>query len=326
MKKFAIILGLTLVILSCEKEELPVDPATTIATTAGLGSDYATMMYYNLLSGEFVKTLPHTGYDLQLECSESGKYIYLNSSDFMFVRNRGVVDFASVTDTSGIAPWKYDYPTGAPNRTAIGTWFNADGTSKNEVFVVNRGFDERGENLGFFKMMVQSANSSSYVLRVATLDNSLDTTISITKDESKNRIHFSFEVLNVVDIEPISTDWHLHFTQYTDYDITDDGDTIPYLVRGALINPNTCSVAKLETADYEAITADDVQNLNFSGDENAIGYDWKSFSLDTGIYSVLPDVVYIIKEQSGLMYKLRFVEYYNDAGEKGFLKFEVVSL
>jgi len=41
---------------------------------------------------------------------------------------------------------------------------------------------------------------------------------------------------------------------------------------------------------------------------------------------VLPDIVFIIKEISGNYYKLRFVDYYNDAGEKGYAKFEIEGL
>ena len=326
MKHWLILVFASVILFGCEKEELPVDPATSQALTAGMGEDYLNMLYFNVNTGLFVKQLPHTGYDLQFEGAADGKYIFLNSSNFMFVRNMGTAAFEQVTDTVGTSPWRYDFPTGLAQRCAMGNWFNADGSSKNEVYVINRGYDETGKELGLAKIQVVGATNKTYTIRVGTLDNALDTILAISKNEDLNRVQFSISNLAIEDIEPNRTDWHLHFSQYTDYDITDDGDTIPYLVRGALINPVTCAVSRLDNVDFDKIGLADVQGLPFSSDQNAIGYDWKAFSLDTGIYEVLPDVVYIIKEQSGNYYKLRFVDYYNDAGEKGFAKFEIIGL
>lgn len=326
MKYWVVLMPVLFALFGCEKEELPVTPAASQAITAAMGDDYSNMLYFNINSGIFVKQGPHTGYDLQLESAEDGRYIFLNGSNFMFVRAAGTVPFTSVIDTSGIAPWRYDFPTGQQQRTAIGTWFTPQGTSKEEVFIVNRGYDEKGKELGFLKMQVLGVTATAYQLRIGTLENTLDTVVSINKNEDVNRVQFSFSSFGVEDIEPNKNDWHLHFTQYTDFDITDDGDTIPYLVRGVLINPENVSVARLDNADFTAITEADVLNLNYSTDQNAIGYNWKAFSLDTGIYEVRPGIVYILREKSGNYYKLRFVDYYNDAGLKGFAKFEIRGL
>jgi hypothetical protein len=36
------------------------------------------------------------------------------------------------------------------------------------------------------------------------------------------------------------------------------------------------------------------------------------------VYTVIPGITYIIIDTEGFFYKLRFVSYYNDQGEKGF--------
>ncbi len=326
MRAILVLVFAAFLLMGCEKEELPVAPATSQALTAGMGDDYATMLYFNILSGEFVKELPHIGYDLQFGNQPADKNIFLNSSNFMFVRNFGAVPFASVTDTILAQDWLFDYPTGNPNRTAIGTWFNADGTSKNEVFVVDRGFDEKGINIGYVKMQVLAADATKYTLRIGSLDNVLDTVVEVLKDADKELVQFSFGSLAAEDIEPNKNDWHFLFTQYTDYDITDEGDTIPYLVRGVLINQTNTAIARLDGVDFETITKTDAEILAYNSNKNAIGYNWKAFSLTTGIYEVLPNVVYIIKEVSGNYYKLRFVDFYNDAGEKGYAKFDIEGL
>lgn len=327
MMKSVYIAALSLIFFaSCEKQEKPVAPATSQALTAAMGGDYKTMLYFDLFSGMFVKQLPHTGYDLQFEATPNGRHIFLNSSNFMFVRSRGVVAFESVTDTTGTGAWRYDYPTGQTNRTAIGTWFNADGSSKNEVYVLNRGFDENGISLGFAKLMILTANEERYTIRIGTLDNAVDSVITVQKDEDKYLVQFSINSLAVEDIDPNKNTWHLHFTQYTDYDITDEGDTIPYLVRGVLNNAWNTQAMRLDGKDWESIDRTFAEAQTFSPDRNLIGYDWKAFSLSTGIYEVLPDIVYIIHESSGNYYKLRFVDFYNDAGETGYPKFEIIGL
>lgn len=326
MRALLVILFGAVVLLGCEKKETPVSPATSQALTAGMGEYYETMLYFNILTGEFVKQLPHIGYDLQFLNGETDKAIYLNSSNFMFVRNFGAVPFESVTDTVLNEDWRYDYPTGNESRTAIGNWYDADGNSKNEVFLIDRGYDEQGNVLGFLKMQVLSADENEYRIRVGDLDNTFDSTSVIEKNIDKNQVQFWFGSMGTEGIEPDVNDWHFQFTQYTDFDITTEGDTIPYLVRGVLINQTNTATARLDGVDFESIAKEDVLSLEFSNARNSIGFNWKAFSLDTGIYEVLPDIVYIIREVSGNYYKLRFVDYYNDAGQKGYARFEIIGL
>ena len=327
MMKLVAIATLSIILFSaCEKKETPVAPATSQALTADFGSDYSNMLYFDVLSGLFVKQLPHYDYTLQFEAEPDGRTIYLNSSNFMFVRNRGQVPFESVTDTMGNGAWRYDFPTGSKSRTAIGTWYNSDGRSKNEVYVLNLGYDKNGNNIGYGKLMVLAATQLSYTIRYGTLDNALDTVITIVKNEDKNLMQVSLASLAIEDIDPDKNDWHLQFTQYTDYDITDEGDTIPYIVRGVLSNTWNTQALKVEGEEWEAIDKTFAESLTLSTDRNSIGYDWKAFSLTTGIYQVVPGVVYIIRESGGNYYKLRFVDFYNDAGEVGYAKFEIIGL
>jgi hypothetical protein len=326
MKLLAIATLSILLFIACEKKETPVAPATSQALTAGMGSDYSTMLYFNVLSGLFVKQLPHYNYDLQLEAAPNGRAIYLNSSNFMFVRNKGQVPFESITDTLSSAAWRYDYPTGSEARTAIGTWYNPDGTSKNEVYVLNRGYDANGNTIGFAKLMVLAATDKSYTLRYGTLDNTFDTTITIQKNEDKYLMQFSLTSFGIEDIDPDKNEWHLQFSQYTDYDITDQGDTIPYLVRGVLSNNWNTQALKVEGEEWTAIDKTFAEAQLLSSARNSIGYDWKAFSLTTGIYEIVPGVIYIIREAGGNYYKLRFVDFYNDSGEVGYAKFEIIGL
>jgi len=66
--------------------------------------------------------------------------------------------------------------------------------------------------------------------------------------------------------------------------------------------------------------------FNFSNEQNAIGYKWKIYDFDAQIYSVNSQMTYIIKSVSNRYFKLRFLDFYNNEGEKGFPSFEIQEL
>ena len=111
---------------SCEKPEEPVAPAMVQGQTAILGDTYEYQEYYNVLTNTFVLNQKHFDWDLSFESDAAGKFIYLNSSNFVFVKDLGNVVFESVTDTNYVTPWQYDFPTGESHKTAFGYWFNSD--------------------------------------------------------------------------------------------------------------------------------------------------------------------------------------------------------
>ena len=57
-----------------------------------------------------------------------------------------------------------------------------------------------------------------------------------------------------------------------------------------------------------------------------IGYDWKYYNLDAALYTIEPGLAYVIRDRDGFYYKLRFIDFYSEAGEKGYPKFEYVRL
>lgn len=329
LKTTSLFLSLTVLLFalsSCEKPEEPVAPAMVQAKTASLGDSYENQEFYNILSNQFVLKQEHLPWDLSFESSEEGQFIYLNSSNFMFVRNAGNVPFESVTDTNYNAPWRYDYPSGESDKTGFGYWFNTDKTSKNDVYIVDRGNDIIGFKIGYFKIQILSVSETAYVIRVANLDNTADQTLTIAKNPDKRWVQYAFGDSGSIDKEPDTENWHLLFTQYTDYDLTETGDTVPYSVRGALINQNNIQAVLVDNIAFGEIDMELIPQLNFSSNFNAIGYDWKDFSIDTGVYEVKEGMSYVIKEKQGTYFKLRFLGFYGDNGDKGYPSFEIISL
>jgi hypothetical protein len=108
--------------------------------------------------------------------------------------------------------------------------------------------------------------------------------------------------------------------------VTDEGEDYPYLVVGLLLNPNGVAAARDSIHDFMEMDADDIADLEFSTSADVIGYDWKYYNFDAGVYTIVPDMNYVIRDRDGYFYKLRFVDFYNDEGVKGYPTFEFVRL
>ena len=86
-------------------------------------------------------------------------------------------------------------------------------------------------------------------------------------------------------------------------------------------------VAVDSSLNYNDITLNDANTYSyFSNKKNIIGYNWKYFDFDTQTYTVKSYITYVIKNNSSEYYKMRFIDFYNEVGEKGFPKIEIQKL
>ena len=168
-------------------------------------------------------------------------------------------------------------------------------------------------------------SDGTYLIRFADLDNQNEGTLSIDRDASTNFICFSFED-GILDIEPDRNSWSFKVSRYTSMLVTDEGNNYPYIVFGVLLNQNRV-VAALDTIhDFTEITIGDTLDVQFTNKWDVIGYEWKYYDFDAEIYTIVPENSYIIRDRDGYYYKLRFIDFYSDQGEKGYPKFEFLAL
>jgi hypothetical protein len=311
---------------ACEKEENRYSPSLQGSLTASMGGDYRSALYFDLSTGGFSKITDRDLWSLSVEWRDEQAVVYLNSANFMFARPTGDTDFVAISDTSLGQGWKYDRPDGSPDHTAVGSWWNTDKTSRREVIILDLGFDVSGNSLGYRKFQILEERGDTLRFRHARLDGSEDRIGEVFRLQDHRRSEFDLPSNRALSIEPESDRWDMLFTQYTDFDLTDEGDTLSYLVRGVLTDPDKLRVAKLIGADWEAIALSEVLDLDFSTAQNAIGYDWKRFSLDDGRYTVETDWIYILDAGSKGYFKLRFLDYYDEQGERGHAQFELRGL
>ncbi|MCX6248742.1 MAG: hypothetical protein NTW10_13540 [Bacteroidetes bacterium] len=315
---------LSLALHSCFKkdEAVPVHPRGPVKTdTIAMTDTYKYQVYFDLASGTTVSTNIRTASDLGFEGSEEGWKIILNTSDFMKVADLGLIPFGQSHDTSGMK-WKFDKSDGSADSLAFGKWFsiiNGDTVSLNHVYAVDRGLDNLGIPLGFYQLVFDSLKHGTYYFRSAQLSGNNVHAGSVKKDPSVNFVWYSFSSGgSVVKLEPPKNAYDLLFTQYTTLLYTSVGEAYPYLVTGVLLNRNGVEAIKDSTHNFSTVTLQDVMNTPLSVSLDAIGYDWKTFNFDAGSYTVRTNIFYVIRDKSGYFYKLRFVAYYNNLGEKGY--------
>ena len=124
-------------------------------------------------------------------------------------------------------------------------------------------------------------------------------------------------------IQPPSNYWDLLFTQYTH--LYSDTTTPAYLVTGVVLNSEVL-VAEDNSFSFEEINYSMIDQLNFTSNKDAIGFDWKEYNFDAGIYTVNSNFNYIIKDRQQRYFKLRFTDFYNSNGDKGCPTFEIQEL
>ncbi|MBI3136467.1 MAG: HmuY family protein [Bacteroidetes bacterium] len=313
MKKglFSIIV---LLFIACEKNEIPVpahQSGDDLTAVAEMGQDYRNQVFFSLDQNAVISMNLKTEWDLAFEASDTGWHVRLNTSKGMAAAKMNGT-FSTVSDTTG-AVWKWDAQSGNADSTAVGNW-----QQDNNIYVIDRGYDQTGTHLGFSKFQVHSVSAVDFEISFANLDATTATTRTITKDDQYTFTYFSLTTGTTVSIAPPKTDWDICFTQYTHlFD-----ESTPYLVSGVLLNPFETEAGFSNTISYTDITYENAQAFTRTTAANAIGYDWKQYDYDQGIYLVDPSKNYVIKTQTGFYYKLHFIDFYNESGIKGYPRFE----
>jgi hypothetical protein len=313
-----------LLLQSCFKEDkqLPEPVRGDVMTdTIAMTENYRYQVYFRLDSGRVVSTNPRTNSDLGFECSKEGWKIILNTADFMKATDLGAVPFGQPHDTTGMK-WKFDKSDGNPDSLAIGPWFTMNGqdtVSLNHVYLLQRGMDESGNDLGIRQIIFDSLKYGTYYFRYTGLAGGTVYSGSISKDPSVNYLWFSLDGAGSIQHnEPEKISFDLLFTQYTTLLFTDIGEAYPYLVTGVLLNRTRVEAAIDTVHDFSAITFDIAKSLSYSSAPDAIGYDWKFYDFDAGSYTVRTGLSYVIRDTKGYFYKLRFIGFYNKQGQKGY--------
>lgn len=322
MKTYGYLIALVLFATSCHKEEQPIPPhppGDDLQTQIEMGKLYADQVWFDLENNREISRNKKTIWDISFECSPTGTHVTLNSSNNMRAARSGETEIENVTDTTGLI-FKWDEPSGNLDSTAIGNW-----TSHKEIYVVDGGTDELGNHRGMLKLVIDSLIDSTYYFRFAGWADTEWTSASATKDGTYYYSYFSFTTNEQLVIAPPKADWDFVFTQYTNafYELN---PPVPYLVTGVLLNPQFAFSAKIFDIPFAEINRDNSLTYPFNTRLDNVGFDWKTFDLNAGYYTVNSKQNYVITTHSGKLYKMHFLDWYSEDGIKGTATIEYAEL
>lgn len=277
---------------------------------------YVSEVFFDCSSGNQVN-VPKNNWELAFSINPYTAGVLINSNygvHAYVVDGAAIADFATL-DTTNNVNWNELYNTdtswfwGAMNRNfnpsnifnyGWGTYdiitHNVIGDSLYLLKLVTNGSPDV-----YYKLWIQNRNlAGDYTFRYALLDNSFDTTVTISKSPYANKtlIYYSIRTGQIVDREPANSNWDITFNRY----FADQGNNFYYPVVGALANEGVM-VAEARGVDITQVQAANYAN-SLASQINVIGYDWKSFAGNA--WSIEDSLTYFIKDKNGAIFQITF--------------------
>jgi HmuY protein len=300
----------------CIREEDPVLPhaaGDVVSRSIALSSDYRSQVFYNLEKDSVVHQNLKTDWDVSFEVADTeGGKIYLNQAKYMFAWATDKTELEQLRDTTGFFKNQRWDAANNPDTLGIG---NVKGI--NTAFWIDRGLNGFGDPLDFIRFKVVSISKDKYIFKILRQGAARSEQYEIQRDTHYNRVYFSFETNRAVKAEPKKTEWDLQFTQYMH---TFKDPYTPYLVVGVLLNPLSTQGVADSSLTFQKIDRTVAQSLKLTNKLDVIGYGWKEFTGNN--FRIKLQYNYIIQNQKSQLFKMRFVDFYDNRGTKGTPKFE----
>lgn len=339
-----------------EKKSIQVNFNETASLGASLAAEVGgplepNQVYIDLSSGKMTKVL-RTSWDLGFYSGEQFR-IVLNGSVKMSAKqlNSTNIDEVQVADesilitTSPDPLGNVDDPAGDILKTVIAEVSATD--ASNKVYLINMGSNPAtvkpsagsegsvgGTSRGWKKIRVLKSGNN-YKVQYADIAATTHEEILISKNSAYNFTFLSLLDKKVVNVEPQKTQWDLNFTTLTNITQGPTG-LAPYHFADFVVNNLKGGVRAyqvLTTAfSYDAFTLANVDNAKFTEDQRNIGSNWRSTStlgpdgIPVSQFSLRTDRFFVVKDPAGNVYKLKFTSWANEAGERGYPKFQYVLL
>lgn len=306
---------LSFLLTACLKPEKPwklPERGEGFSLTGVLGPEYDTVAFVSLREGR-VHRVARTAWDLELVPISEGYAVWLNGAMYAWVVVLDSTTWASVSDPSGLTGWCCDLPdTPAVGSLVIG---------ERRYLLLDRDRSEafyRGTSR-YAKLLLACGNNEVEV-KAWSLGGQLLGEWRFLR--SAQRLYLSLERSG--DTVRIRPPWPFDFvlTRYIHY-YPDQPEAFRYYpVVGALLGEGRrAALVSTSSKPYEAFTYQDLSLVTFSARRDAIGFDWKTYNFDTGTYVIDFSRFYILEAEGLTYYKLRFVDFYDEAGRKGTVRF-----
>lgn len=327
------IASLGLVLGSCSENETPAVEIPPVEEAYieinGGGSTYPNMVFVDL-SKEEQTAVRRDSWDLAFSTDTEFK-VLINGTAGAMAYETAFTSFSAVDEaleaqlkTGGKLAMSFnnlegilriDNPTNPlKNGNVLGQAASSEQTAK--VFILSRG--ENNVDVRPWKKIKIFRSNSNYVIQYAPINSNEFTSVGIAKDGDYNFVYFSFET-GKVNVEPKKSDWDFVWsagTSTTAFPQAVNG-TLAYFFQDLVFHNIYGGVTAVEVLEsdlaFDGVTLQAIAGMTFNAENRlAIGSNWRN----TNPAAHKEGRYYIIKDQAGNNYKLRFLSM-TTGGERG---------
>lgn len=311
-----------------------VSDGSTMKINGGPGGSAAENVVFVDLSGNKQTAVKRMSWDLG----------FYNGDDFRVILNNTLPEAMAVaidktdltqvsaSDTAGIVLTstytsadlaKVDDFSGDLSKTVISAI--AGDEAANKVYILNRGeaaAHTDGKRDWLKIRIIQKGGG--YQLQYAKIADKTFKTVDIAKKSTHNFSYVSLDEGKTVDVMPEKNKWDFEWGVGSYY-TGNAGSNIYYPFSDLVFINNRDGVQSAEvlatSVKYDMLGSDDLNNLTFSGERDAIGANWRA--TQGSAIGVFTDRFYVIKDPAGNYYKLRFNNFISeDGGTRGYPNIE----
>ncbi len=323
-----LVLAISFALTGCFKEEIPTKFAGRSPNSKYVkldcNSEANQMVFYDLSTG-LNHSAPNNNWHLAFDALPNGNSVRVNltrSNYHLYVLN--TTDFKVSSDDVILQ--------GTEIMDSVSDWYSGNAiqmldSHPSKVYVYTQEPDLNGSPQGKIKFQITEATNKTYSIRFLNemFVGAKPIDFGFDKYNAYNFNYFSFNHGGrIVEIEPHKENWDIVFTQYRDMvKFEQDNKFYPYQVLGTLINPYKTSVFEIPyKARFDEIDHQTCKLADWCIVSNTIGFDWKYYSLNNGVYTTDTSKVWLLNDNEEFVNKMRFINYYNNNGNSGYPSFE----
>lgn len=303
-----------------------VSTGQTIQLNGGSGGSNAVNAVYLNLASNTQTPVARSSWDLRL-ANDANFQVFLNNMTAATALVTNQTDMAAVSpaDTVGknlvltMSAGQMnlvDDVTGAFSRSVIPAISATD--AENKVIILQRGTGGATPRTDLLKVRILR-QGNGYRIQYARLNESTFQTLDIVKSTTGQPFQFvSLRTNGVVSVEPPR--WDIAWGGFIYQTRLATGEAIPYYFSDLVFTNARAGVqvaqVSTSTIPFADFNSTHLTGLSFSAAPDAIGSSWRvTFG---GVVGVRTDRYYVIRSQSGAVYKLRFINFTSaDGGERG---------
>lgn len=290
-----------LLLAACFPKEDAVEPTPRINKSVMLdaGEYKNTVAFYSLDKAEVVAEASPMDWDFYID----EEVIRLN-----YFRSMQVAKFDQswdkLEDTVGLDFRNLTYDS----YESMSQWELAEG----KIYVVDYGLDNEFNPIGLTSVRFERTATG-----IKIWQNAIGFDYETFEEVNEASFYYNIREKSTLDL-PKETEYDIAFGKYTDL-VTIDNITQDYVIYGAIQGK---ALAYYENEPFDSVKTEQFNAIRLMNNKDVLGWDWKNYNRPKDAYEIVDNRTYLIMSNVGFKYKLRFVNFYNTAGQSGHPTFE----